>query len=263
MAGHRLELVGSAVVAASLLYFAHRRRRRLAAAAPKAPTACLLRWDGPGTCFCAPTIRMDLSVLTPSADTIAAFFGSVEPSLVGIFDEVNARVEASTLVVGCKYTVRHEGKPFAWVSIKQIAPRLGDGVEAQIQALSTSFYTRVFADHEQKAFRQMFVSHAGTVERAADAQWRWLVEMWGGPKRYSEKFGEGTLLARMLSKHGNARMQYRFCRRWLEHMLAAMEEVGFEDDVAESIRRYWLHFFGFFEMTVAERLELRTLALPL
>jgi len=47
-------------------------------------------------------------------------------------------------------------------------------------------------------------------------------------------------------------------------MLAAMEEAGLADDdavLAESIRRYWLHFFGFFELTATQRRELRALAL--
>jgi len=209
---------------------------------------------------------MDLSVLTPTADTIAAIFGSPSPAKLILRDaESGAAVDASALVAGAKYNANlHSGCEDAmrWVPIKQIATHLD---EERVRRLSNAFYTRVWADDEQPAFRAMFTNHAASVEAAADAQWRWLIEMWGGAKRYSDSFGQGSLLTRMLSKHKAARMQYRFCRRWLEHMLAAMEEVGLgrrsNAALAESIGRYWLHFFGFFEMTGEQRRELRGLAL--
>lgn len=209
---------------------------------------------------------MDLSVLTPSAETVSAFFGSFEPSALALFDaQSGERVAVANLTPGANYTARLEGETVDWVPIKQIATRLGEDVEARVQRLSTAFYKRVFADNEQRAFRQLFVSHAGTVEAAADAQWRWLCEMWGGEKRYTEQFGRGSLLTRMLAKHGASRMSYRFCERWLVHMMAAMEEVGLIDDddlpLAQSIRRYWLHFFGFFELSVEERRRLKSIAL--
>eukprot|EP00322_Chrysochromulina_rotalis_P016166 CAMPEP_0115862460 /NCGR_PEP_ID=MMETSP0287-20121206/18185_1 /TAXON_ID=412157 /ORGANISM="Chrysochromulina rotalis, Strain UIO044" /LENGTH=211 /DNA_ID=CAMNT_0003316877 /DNA_START=198 /DNA_END=833 /DNA_ORIENTATION=+ len=208
---------------------------------------------------------MDLSVLTPSADTVAAIFGSPDPSMLVLRDaETGVAVHAGSLIPGAKYTANLLPgcqEPQSWVPIKQIAAYLD---ETRVRKLSTAFYTRVWADDEHTAFRSVFIGHAESVEAAADAQWRWLIEMWGGAKRYSDRFGQGTLLTRMLSKHKAARMQYRFCHRWLEHMLAAMEEVGLrrasEAALAESICRYWLHFFGFFEMTVDQRRELRALA---
>ena len=82
--------------------------------------------------------------------------------------------------------------------IKQIASRVD---EAAVRRLSVAFYTRVWADVEHDAFRAMFVGSAESAEAAADAQSRWLVEMWGGPKRYSELYGAGSLVTRMLPKH--------------------------------------------------------------
>ena len=129
-----------------------------------------------------------------------------------------------------------------------------------VRRLSNAFYQRVWAEPENSPFRTFFVNHVESPTVAADAQWRWLVEIWGGAKRYSERFGDDTLINKMLSKHSAARMSYQNCRRWLQLMLAAMDEVGLGGEV--SIRRYWLHFFGFFELTLAQRRELRALALP-
>ena len=256
-------LVAVGAVAMSIMYLRHRRRlQQTSSSAKPTPKFCLLLWDGKQQCFCAPTIRMDLSVLTPTLETVAAFFGSPEASRVVLTHAETAnRVDVTDLQVGQKYLVSLSGDwDVSWLPIKQIGPRLE---EAMLQKLSTAFYTRVWADTEHKAFRSMFVNNAGTVEHAADVQWRWLCEMWGGSKRYSESFGQGTLLPRMLSKHSAARMQYRFCLRWLQHMLAAMDEVGIAADDAvlrDSIKRYWLHFFGFFQLTAEQRRELKAVA---
>ena len=90
--------------------------------------------------------------------------------------------------------------------------------------------------------------------------------MWGGDALYTARHGNGALVTRMLAKHGSSRMAYRHCKRWLEHMLAATDEVsragnGAVGDVSGSLARYWLHFFGFFPLTAEQRRELRALAL--
>ena len=208
---------------------------------------------------------MDLSVLAPRLDTIAALFGSPDPGLIILKDlATGVRVDASALTAGCRYSVALKSEhdtAMPWIPIKQIASRLD---EAVVRKLSLAFYARVWADTEHAAFRAMFVGSVETADAAAEAQWRWLIEMWGGAKRYSEQFGDRTLMKRMLAKHGATRMRYQFCRLWLLHMMAAMQEVGIGSDdaaVAESVPRYWLHFFGFFALSEAERQELRRLAL--
>ena len=175
--------------------------------------------------------------------------------------------QALGLTPGKQYTVSVSEAGLASmrdaVPIKSIAQNLGS--EASVAALSQAFYRRVFADSEDRAFRAVFVGTAGSAEVAAENQWRWLVEMWGGAPRYSQEHGDGALVTRMLSKHGSSRMNFRFCRRWLVHMLAATEEVCMGGHPAvgeeESIARYWLHFFGFFPMSADQRRELRMLAL--
>ena len=282
---------GGAVAGLLYLWRRHRLLNPETTTLPPKVTSCTLVWAAKQPCFCHATIRMDLSVLTPAVETVAAIFGSPCAASVTIRDESDETVDAASLQAGKRYTVLVEGEQADWLPIKQIASHLD---EATVQRLSAAFYGRVWADAEAVAFRTIFVNNAESAASAADAQWRWLIEMWGelllhartcaplcsalllvalmpapaakplagGPKRYSERFGQGTLITRMLSKHGAARMQYRFCRRWLEHMVAAMAEVEVGGLVAESIGRYWLHFFGFFEMSVAERLELRAIALP-
>lgn len=250
------------LIMASIFWWCYRASET--AKKPRAPAAktCTLKWASEHPCFCRPNIFMDLTKLTPSTHTIAAIFGSPHPAALIVRDASGQRIEVATLRIGGEYEVslRSDAQAPDWVPIKQIARRLD---EQTVQNMSASFYERVWADTDDSLFRAMFVGNAESPVAAADAQWRWLIEIWGGPKRYSEQFGDGTLITRMLAKHSDARMKFRLCERWLHHMLAAMEEakLGADDPaVALSVRRYWLHFFGFFEVTVDERRELRALA---
>ena len=132
-----------------------------------------------------------------------------------------------TLLAGETYTVSLTESGLASLSsvapIKSIAQSIGN--DDSVAALSHAFYRRVFADDDESGFRALFASSAGSAHNAAEDQWRWLLEMWGGAKRYSEKHGQGALVTRMLSKHGASRMAYCHCDRWLRHMLAAADEV--------------------------------------
>ena len=54
-----------------------------AAALPPPSSCCMLQWACEAApCFCRPSIRMDLAVLTPTRDTIAAIFGSPDAEAV-------------------------------------------------------------------------------------------------------------------------------------------------------------------------------------
>ena len=172
-----------------------------------------------------------------------------------------------TLLAGETYTVSLTESGLASLSsvapIKSIAQSIGN--DDSVAALSHAFYRRVFADDDESGFRALFARSAGSAHNAAEDQWRWLVEMWGGAKRYSEKHGQGALVTRMLSKHGASRMAYCHCDRWLRHMLAAADEVCMGGHPAigasASLPRYWLHFFGFFPLSAEQRRSLRMLAL--
>ena len=152
------------------------------------------------------------------------------------------------------------------VPIKGLAAAVGD--PRVIEQLSLNFYRRVWGDEADPAFRGAFQGSAGSAEEAADNQSRWLTEMWGGEALYAAKHGDGALLKRMLPKHSAARMTPRFCERWLRHMRAAAAEVlgargtgaAGEAELRDTVARYWLHFFGFFEMSAADRRALRELA---
>ena len=54
--------------------------------------------------------------------------------------------------------------------------------ERDIRALSTAFYTRVYSDVEDEAFRALFRERA-TLEQSINRQAAFFVQMWGGPKR--------------------------------------------------------------------------------
>ena len=211
--------------------------------------------------------------VTPDAETVAAIFGSPPASEVlltradGSVVEPTGAARRLALMAGETYTVTVTEIGLASlpdvVPIKSVWEQLGG--EDDVAALSHAFYRRVFADESDAAFRAFFVATDGSAEAAAEQQWRWLVEMWGGPARYTERHGDGALVTRMLGKHAASRMTFRFCERWLVHMLAATDEVCMAGHsrvgACASLPRYWLHFFGFFPLLADERRKLRMLAL--
>lgn len=265
-----IKVACAASVAGAVALAILQSRRRM-----RKPKTCTLRWGH--ACersFCRESIQLDLGTFkSPDAELVAAIFGSAPASAITVTHVDGSVVQpmgeskALALVAGEEYVVSLATSALASLSkvvpIESITESIGS--EAAIAALSRAFYRRVFADEDDAAFRALFAGSAGTAEAAAESQWRWLVEMWGGAPRYSQQHGNGALLTRMLSKHGPNRMTYRFCARWLEHMLAAMDEVCMGGHPAigesESIARYWLHFFGFFPLSADERRKLRMLAL--
>lgn len=243
-----------AVALTTIVIVVRRRYRRIHErdAMPPRVTSCTLLWGHPNkscACFCRPTIRLDLSKHTsPDVELVAAIFGSPPASEITLTRAADGSVvqphgdgdgddDASSLlalVVGETYTVTLSDAAIAAFSsssnrdvvpIKEIYQSIRGG-QPSIAALSHAFYRRVFADDADAAFRALFAGSAGSAEAAAENQWRWLVEMWGGPSLYSKLHGDGALVRRMLSKHGESRMTSRFCRRWLEHMMEATDEVS-------------------------------------
>lgn len=299
-----LAALASATAVATALIVFRRHQRRLATLPPRA-TSCTLRWGhSPETCFCRPTIRLDLAKHQPDAELIAAIFGSPVASHVTVTRDDGSVVTpmgkdlSLALDPGETYTVMLGERALARMRkvtpIKSIALRVGS--EDAVATLSRAFYRRVFDDCEDSAFRAFFLTT--NKEAAAEQQWRWLVEMWGGEPRYTQAHGGGAIVHRMLSKHDESRepphrlithmqsaltghhavqacrvnpphtlagMRFRFCKRWLEHMVEAVDEVCMGGcptiGEEEAIARYWLHFFGFFPMKAEERRVLRMLAL--
>ena len=105
-----------------------------------------------------------------------------------------------------------------------------------IVALSHAFYTRVFADEDEE-FRSMF-NHA-TIEEAARNQYEFFIQRLGGPPLYSERKGHPTLRMR----HARFRVNKKTGKQWLDHMKAAMEEVGLSHEGGRGVEAE--AFWGF------------------
>ena len=111
--------------------------------------------------------------------------------------------------------------------------RLGHGT---FVLLSTAFYDRVYADDDTPWFRDMFSGSA-----KADAirnQYEFFIQRMGGPQLYAQRKGPPALLER----HRPFAMTMPATQRWLEHMVAALEEVSAIDDDS---RRRMLAFFRY------------------
>ena len=245
------------------------RRIRIRAQKASVDHFAYLDWVGEGTyCFCRPTIRVDLSKLNPTAETIGALFGLRNVGCIristkdGITLVKDTSVSSWPMKAGRGYNVVYKGDDVSPCSIRDTFSFLGEN-EEQIHKLSLAFYNRIWADESNRDFRLHFTSSVKHPEEAADNQARWLIEMWGGPPRYTEKHDSGLVGRRMLSRHANpARMTFRHACTWLEYMNSAVAEVyGDNMEVKLVLGLYWRHFFGFFPFTDKERIGIREKAL--
>lgn len=249
-------------------------------ATPKNKTAtdaqqfAFLEWANASECFCSPTIHLNLDKLDPSPETIGAIFGLRHVDMIrftNLEDGSNVELVKYTssspstwpLIPGCHYRVMYEGDDVVPCSIKDMFSYLGEN-EEQIRQLSMSFYTRIWKDNANPDFQSHFVRSVKTPEEAADNQARWLIEMWGGPRRYTEKYGSVPVGKRMLSRHSSARrMTFQHACTWLNYMNDSVSEVYGDDndEVKLLLGLYWRHFFGFFSMSDEERIGIRKRAL--
>ena len=92
------------------------------------------------------------------------------------------------------------------------------GGEEGCKELSTLFYTNVFASGEDW-FLNIFSS--STKQEAIDNQYRFFVQTFGGPDLYKQKKGKYT---RLVGRHANYNIGTKAAQRWVEHMLAAIQE---------------------------------------
>jgi hemoglobin len=95
--------------------------------------------------------------------------------------------------------------------------------------LAEAFYNRVDAD---PFLRPMFPRNlSGAKERQA----LFLAQFFGGPTTYSEKRGH----PRLRMRHRPFDIGPAERDAWVNHMLAAMEEVGIEEPAYTTMRRYF------------------------
>lgn len=248
------------------------------ASADPPPTHAVLEWAGGTPSFCGQEgARIDLRKIRATPETIGAIFGSRDPGVVRVFDERGNRLETWPseedsvrrwpLDPGGRYFVDLGGVPSSGdapvtppCSFRDIYALLGDDAEATVRRLSLEFYRGVWSDESDAEFRSLFVRAVASPEEAADNQARWLMESWGGPTRYTEKYGEGKVLTRTMAKHSSRRrMNFRNAEAWLVHMERAVSKVlgGRPAGVRSVIGLYWAHFFAFFPFSEEERAAIR------
>lgn len=127
---------------------------------------------------------------------------------------------------------------------QQLSPSIYDRVgEVGLRLLSESFYDRVFADKETAWFLNIFSS--STRKEAVENQFLFFVQTFGGPDLYSQKKGKYT---RLVGRHANYNIGAAAANRWVEHMIATLEdhEMMSNDAVArmalEKYFRYTAHY---------------------
>lgn len=228
-----------------------------------------LEWTGNGTCFCRSTIRVDLTKLEPTPETIGAIFGLPRVDKICITSEdgttmklIKGTPPSWQLKAGNTYKVVYDSNDVSPCSIHEIYSFLGEN-EEQIHKMSLAFYTRIWEDDKAPDFQSHFTRSVKSPQEAADNQARWLIEMWGGPQRYTEKDGDGLVERRMLAKHSSKRrMTYGHACTWLDYMQEVVNQVYADNkEVKLVLGLYWRHFFGFFAMDEEERIGIRKKAL--
>jgi truncated hemoglobin YjbI len=110
------------------------------------------------------------------------------------------------------------------------------GKEEGCLKLSESLYERVFEDKEIW-FLNIFSS--STKAEAIDNQFRFFVQIFGGPELYKEKKGKFTRLA---GRHANYNIGTNAANRWVEHMEATIDEhenLKDSNETREKMKKYF------------------------
>jgi hemoglobin len=113
------------------------------------------------------------------------------------------------------------------------------GSEEGCRQLSQLFYDRVFADKGNPWFLQIFAS--STKSEAVDNQYRFLVQLFGGPALYQQKKGKYT---RLVGRHANYSVNLKAAQRWTEHMRLAIEDHTFlkhDEEAKDMLHKYFLY----------------------
>lgn len=226
-------------------------------------THAYLEWSGDLPAFCNNVIYFDLRKLKATPETVCSIFGLRDPDSI-LLDGCKLQEENGErfwpVEAGLRYRIALvKGYYFdAPCSINDIFALIGS--EDRIHQLSLAFYSRIWKDDDNDDFRSHFTRSVSSPQEAADNQARWLIEIWGGKKRYSQKHGETKLLKRVLAKHSSKRrMSFENAKIWLNHMKAVVSQE-FKDcpkEVKNVLGLYWAHFFAFFPFNESERSVIR------
>ncbi|MDQ7025551.1 MAG: globin [Anaerolineae bacterium] len=103
------------------------------------------------------------------------------------------------------------------------------GGEETFERLVQSFYAKVEADEELRAI------FPEDLEPGKVHQKFFLMQYWGGPAIYSEERGH----PRLRMRHNPFAITPHLRNRWVEHMLAAIDDVGIEEPSRSLMREYF------------------------
>jgi hemoglobin len=103
------------------------------------------------------------------------------------------------------------------------------GGEATFERLVTVFYAKVEAD---EVLRAIFPED---LEPGKRYQQLFLVQYWGGPTAYIEERGH----PRLRMRHYPFPITEDLRNRWVEYMLAAIDEVGIQEPARSMMREYF------------------------
>lgn len=103
------------------------------------------------------------------------------------------------------------------------------GGDETFQQLVDIFYDRIEGD---PLLRPMFPAD---LEPGKQRQFLFLTQFFGGPPRYNEQRGHPRLRLR----HSPFPIDEAARKRWLEHMLAAIDETGIDEPMRNVMRSYF------------------------
>lgn len=109
------------------------------------------------------------------------------------------------------------------------------GGEATFWALVEAFYRRVEAD---PLLRPMFPAD---LEEGKRWQALFLIQYWGGPAQYQAERGH----PRLRMRHMPYAITPQASETWLNHMLAAIDEVGIAEPARSMMRQYFMEGAAF------------------
>lgn len=103
------------------------------------------------------------------------------------------------------------------------------GGEATFKRLVDEFYARVEADEELRAI------FPDDLEPGKKWQFLFLMQYWGGPRRYADERGH----PRLRMRHMPYPISPELRNRWVAHMLDAIDAVGIQDPARAAMREYF------------------------
>lgn len=114
------------------------------------------------------------------------------------------------------------------------------GGEATFRHLVDTFYAKIEAD---ETLRAMFPDD---LEPGKQWQYLFLMQYWGGPRRYETERGH----PRLRMRHHPYPITHEASETWLAYMLQSIDEVGIQEPARSVMREYFERGAGFMVNTM-------------